>query len=69
MIPRDYTNFTIEELKAETLRLVGERHQIIQERVEEYPDDLDYLASAVFEIEEQMKVVEDLIYEKMGLTK
>ena len=44
MKTKDYSKMTVEELKVETLRLVGERHSTIQDFVKERPDDLDQLA-------------------------
>lgn len=64
MKTKDYSKMTVEELRAETLRLVGERHSTIQDFVKERPDDLDQLADVVIEIDDELAEVKKEILKK-----
>ena len=57
MKTKKYSDMSIEELRVETLRLVGERHFTIQDFIKERPDDLDQLADAVLEIDDELEKV------------
>jgi ATP-dependent Zn protease len=67
MKTKDYSKMTVEELRAETIRLVGDRHYVIQEFIKERPDDLDHLADAVLDIDDELEKVKHEILNKQNI--